>query len=143
MKADEINVQETKAEEVTAYLRPNPQFTLSTDGTQIAPHEGVWQPLRFDGLLGTDVLRPFIVTLDLANARMYLMSDPNSHADRYLFSTIGIQFAQDAEGRFTIMAVWNPSPAARAGLKIGDKIWVSFPPEKIHIYDAKTEQILF
>ncbi len=31
---------------MTAYLRPNPQFTFSTDGTQIAPHNGVWQPLK-------------------------------------------------------------------------------------------------
>ena len=29
-----------------------------------------------------------------------------------------------------------------ANLKLGDKVWVSFPAEKIHIYDAKTEQIL-
>jgi len=45
LKADEANVQEMKAEEITAFLRPNPQFTISTDGTQIAPHHGVWQPL--------------------------------------------------------------------------------------------------
>src|SRR5579863_480746 len=46
LKADAINVDEMKAEEVTAYLRPNPQFTLSSDGTQIAPHNGVWQPTK-------------------------------------------------------------------------------------------------
>src|SRR5271163_3810733 len=45
LQADEINVQEMKAQEITAYLRPNPQFTLNADGTQIAPHEGVWKPL--------------------------------------------------------------------------------------------------
>jgi cobalt-zinc-cadmium efflux system outer membrane protein len=45
LAADEINVQEMKDEEITAYLRPNPQFTFSTDGTQIAPHNGTWQPL--------------------------------------------------------------------------------------------------
>jgi cobalt-zinc-cadmium efflux system outer membrane protein len=45
LKADEVNVQEMKAEEITAFLRPNPQFTFSTDGTQIAPHQGVWRPL--------------------------------------------------------------------------------------------------
>jgi cobalt-zinc-cadmium efflux system outer membrane protein len=45
LKADEINVQEMKDEEITAYLRPNPQFTFSTDGTQIARHQGVWRPL--------------------------------------------------------------------------------------------------
>ncbi|WP_348266433.1 TolC family protein [Edaphobacter paludis] len=45
LKADAINVQEMKAEEITAYLRPNPQLTLSTDGTQLTPYKGVWQPL--------------------------------------------------------------------------------------------------
>jgi cobalt-zinc-cadmium efflux system outer membrane protein len=44
LKADAINVDETKAQEITAYLRPNPQFTLSTDGTQIARYQGVWKP---------------------------------------------------------------------------------------------------
>ena len=45
LKADADNVDEMRAEEITAYLRPNPQFTFSTDGTQIARHNGVWQPL--------------------------------------------------------------------------------------------------
>ena len=45
LRADEINVEEMQAEEITAYLRPNPQFTFSTDGTQIVRHTGVWQPL--------------------------------------------------------------------------------------------------
>jgi len=39
-------VDEMKAEEITAFLRPNPQFTLLADGTQIAPHDGIWQPFR-------------------------------------------------------------------------------------------------
>ena len=45
LQADQIGVQEMKDQEITAYLRPNPQFTLGADGTQIAPHKGVWQPL--------------------------------------------------------------------------------------------------
>jgi len=45
LKADQVNVEEMKASEITAFLRPNPQFTFSTDGTQIARHEGVWRPL--------------------------------------------------------------------------------------------------
>jgi len=44
LKADQNNVDELKADEITAYLRPNPQFTLSEDGTQVAPHEGIWRP---------------------------------------------------------------------------------------------------
>jgi outer membrane protein, heavy metal efflux system len=46
LKADAINVQEMKAEEITAHLRPNPQLTLGADGTQIASHGGSWTPLR-------------------------------------------------------------------------------------------------
>ena len=46
MKADADNVDEMKAEEITAFLRPNPQFTLSADGTQAAPHNGVWTPFK-------------------------------------------------------------------------------------------------
>jgi cobalt-zinc-cadmium efflux system outer membrane protein len=46
LKADAANVEEMKAEEITAYLRPNPQFTLSADGTQIAPRNGVWTPFK-------------------------------------------------------------------------------------------------
>src|ERR1700738_589473 len=46
LKADEINVDEMKAEEITAFLRPNPQYTVSTDGTQLVPHNGAWQPTK-------------------------------------------------------------------------------------------------
>ena len=42
--ADKLSVDEARAEEMTAYLRPNPDFNLTVDGTQIAPHNGVWQP---------------------------------------------------------------------------------------------------
>jgi cobalt-zinc-cadmium efflux system outer membrane protein len=51
LKADALGVDEMHAEEITAYLRPNPQFTLAADGTQIAPHNGAWQPFA-----GTDVV---------------------------------------------------------------------------------------
>jgi outer membrane protein, heavy metal efflux system len=46
LKADAANVEEMKAEEITAFLRPNPQFTLAADGTQIAPHNGTWTPFK-------------------------------------------------------------------------------------------------
>ena len=45
LKADASNVDEMRAEETTAFLRPNPQFAFATDGTQIAPNNGIWQPL--------------------------------------------------------------------------------------------------
>ena len=46
LKADAANVEEMKAEEITAFLRPNPQVGLLLDGTQIAPHNGVWTPFK-------------------------------------------------------------------------------------------------
>ena len=46
LKADAVNVDEMKAEEITAFLRPNPQFTIAADGNQLVPHDGVWQPTK-------------------------------------------------------------------------------------------------
>ena len=43
--ADRFNIDESKAQEITAFLRPNPTFNLSVDGTQIAPDRGKWKPL--------------------------------------------------------------------------------------------------
>jgi outer membrane protein, heavy metal efflux system len=48
LMADQSNVDEMKAEEITAGLRPNPQFTFTSDGTQIVPNK-VWVPFK-----GTD-----------------------------------------------------------------------------------------
>jgi len=45
LRAGQVGLDESKAQEITAFLRPNPNFTVSTDGTQIAPYKDVWQPL--------------------------------------------------------------------------------------------------
>jgi cobalt-zinc-cadmium efflux system outer membrane protein len=42
--AGKLGIDESKAQEITAYLRPNPGLTLAMDGTQIAPYKGVWRP---------------------------------------------------------------------------------------------------
>jgi cobalt-zinc-cadmium efflux system outer membrane protein len=45
LKEDQLlNVDEMKAEEITAFLRPNPQLGVATDGTQLLRRDGVWQP---------------------------------------------------------------------------------------------------
>jgi cobalt-zinc-cadmium efflux system outer membrane protein len=44
LAAGRLGVDEAKAIEITAYLKPNPDFTLSTDGTQLTPYQGVWRP---------------------------------------------------------------------------------------------------
>jgi cobalt-zinc-cadmium efflux system outer membrane protein len=42
--AGQIGIDESKAQEITAYLRPNPSFNLTADGTQVTPRKGVWRP---------------------------------------------------------------------------------------------------
>ena len=42
--ADKVSIDESRAQEITAFLRPNPTLSLSVDGTQIAPEKGVWRP---------------------------------------------------------------------------------------------------
>jgi outer membrane protein, heavy metal efflux system len=51
LKAAQLNIDESLAEEITAFLRPNPDFSLSADGFQIAPHEGIWRP--YSGVVET------------------------------------------------------------------------------------------
>jgi cobalt-zinc-cadmium efflux system outer membrane protein len=45
LRAGQIGVDESRAAEITAYLRPNPQFTFTTDGLQLTPDAGHWRPL--------------------------------------------------------------------------------------------------
>lgn len=44
LMASKLNIDELKAQAITAHLRPNPDFTLTADGTQVTPSHGVWQP---------------------------------------------------------------------------------------------------
>jgi len=46
LPADQVRYDQTKAQQITAFLRPYPQVTLAGDGTQIAPYKGVWAPFR-------------------------------------------------------------------------------------------------
>jgi cobalt-zinc-cadmium efflux system outer membrane protein len=45
LKANQLNIDESRAMEITAYLRPNPDFSITTDGYQISKNGGVWRPL--------------------------------------------------------------------------------------------------
>lgn len=42
--AGEVTIDESRADEITADLRPNPDLSLLTDGTQIAPSGAGWRP---------------------------------------------------------------------------------------------------
>ena len=64
LRALEIGIDESRAQEITAYLRPNPDFTLTADGTQIAPYQSVWRPLA-----GTDIVTSFSYLHERAHKR--------------------------------------------------------------------------
>ncbi len=43
--AAQLNIDESRDAEITAYLRPNPEFSLSADGFQLTPNQGICRPL--------------------------------------------------------------------------------------------------
>jgi outer membrane protein, heavy metal efflux system len=54
LKAAQLSIDESRAAEVTANLRPNPDFTLTADGFQISRNLGVWRP--FNGVVETPAI---------------------------------------------------------------------------------------
>src|SRR5690348_7072305 len=44
LRALQISIDQSKAQEITAYLRPNPDYTEATDGTQLSSYQGIWRP---------------------------------------------------------------------------------------------------
>jgi len=82
--ADQLSIDESRAEEITAFLRPNPQFTLLADGTQIAPHKDVWRP--FAGTFESPSIsylreRRHKRELRLESAKKATLIAESSHAD--------------------------------------------------------------
>jgi len=82
--ADKVSIDESKAQEITAFLRPNPQFTLAADGTQIAPYKGVWKP--FAGTYETPTIsylheREHKRELRLESAQKGTLIVQSAHAD--------------------------------------------------------------
>jgi cobalt-zinc-cadmium efflux system outer membrane protein len=51
LKAAQLNIDESRAAEITAYLRPNPDLSTTADGFQVSRHDGVWRP--FSGVVVT------------------------------------------------------------------------------------------
>jgi len=82
--ADKVSIDESKAQQITAYLRPNPQLTLAADGTQIASDKGVWKP--FAGTYETPTLsylheRQRKRELRLESAQKGTLVAESNHAD--------------------------------------------------------------
>jgi len=82
--ADESNIDESKAQEITAFLRPNPTLNLSADGTQIAPDKGVWRPFAgtFESAgLSYLIERQHKRQLRLESVRKQTLIAESTHAD--------------------------------------------------------------
>ena len=95
--ADKVSIDESKAQEITAYLRPNPGFTMTVDGTQISPHKGVYRP--FAGTYETPSVsylheRQRKRELRLESAKKGTLIAESSHADldRTLLFTLRTAF---------------------------------------------------
>jgi len=120
LKADSLNIDEMRAEEVTAYLRPNPQYTLATDGTQLAPHDGVWQPIK-----GTQIQNSLSylherehkreLRLESAKEGTRITEDLHQDLDRNIIFNLRSAFVQVLEAKAVLKL-------AQADLEYYDKI---------------------
>jgi outer membrane protein, heavy metal efflux system len=138
MKADALNVDEMKAEEITAYLRPNPQFTMLADGTQIAPHDGVWTPFRgtyeqpqFSYLHERDHKRE--LRLQSAQEGTRITESEHEDLDRNMVFTLRTAFVATLQAKYILdlaksdLAYYDHIiDLSRARLKSGDLAQIDF-----------------
>lgn len=82
---------------------------------------GVFSGTSVAGNIGNAVLARFMVTIDFAGRRLYLL--PSSSVPAYLdtFDRSGLQLRQDGQN-FAVTGVMRPSPAYEAGVRAGDTI---------------------
>src|SRR5208283_4924526 len=120
LKAAQINISESRANEITAYLRPNPSLGVSADGTQLVPYQGVWQPLA-----GTDY-SPSVsylherrhkreLRLEAAKKATDIASSQYKDQDRTLLSTLRSAFVLTLQQK-ALLAL------AKANLDYYDKV---------------------
>jgi len=90
--AAQLNIDESRAAEITAYLRPNPDFALSSDGTQIARYDGIWRPFA-----GTDFSPSISYLHERAHKRELRLDSARKSTDiaetTYLDQERGLLFA--------------------------------------------------
>ena len=102
--ADKVSIDESRAQEITAFLRPNPNLTLTVDGTQIAPDHGVWRP--FAGTFESPAIsflqeRQHKRQLRLESAKKATLIAISSHADmqRTMLFTLRSAFVSALEAK--------------------------------------------
>jgi len=120
LKSDQSNVDEMKAEEITAYLRPNPQFGMTADGTAIAPKDGTWQPTKgtflvpsFSYLHERDHKRE--LRLQSAKEGTQIATSQHEDLDRNMIFVLRAAFVQTLEAKAVL-------ELAKADMEYYDKI---------------------
>jgi hypothetical protein len=99
-------------------------ITLAAQSVRIqrAVGSGAFSDNDFGGILGSELLRQFDVTFDLKHDRIFLKRDPRFRPDPYRYVTVGVQFAPNSRGTYSVMSVWKSSPADEARMSVGDQI---------------------
>jgi cobalt-zinc-cadmium efflux system outer membrane protein len=120
LRADQANVDEMRAQEITAYLRPNPQFGMTVDGTQIVPHDGTLEPFKgtffspsVSYLHERDHKRE--LRLESAKEGTQIAQSQHEDLDRTMLFTLRSAFVQTLEAKAVL-------DLAKANLEYYDKI---------------------
>src|SRR5580704_4256107 len=132
LKAAQLNIDESRAAETTAYLRPNPDLTVSADGTQLSPYRGIYRPFA-----GTQI-SPAISYLherqhkrelrrDQAKESTAVTESTYSDQERGLLFTLRSAFVQTLQAKAVLqnaqenLAYWDRElELDRTRLKAGD-----------------------
>jgi hypothetical protein len=82
---------------------------------------GVFSEPNAVGLMGTDVLKRFVVTVDFPNGEVFLSPSSTYQVATSDYTIVGIQFLKRAAAYF-VASTWEGSPAELAGVQRGDEI---------------------
>ena len=125
LKADALGVDEMKAAETTAFLRPNPGIGLSSDGLQIAPHTTPGLGTHWMPLTGTQLVpsinylhereRKRELRLQSAKEGTQIAGSQHEDLERNLLFDLRSQFLQTLQAKAIL-------ELARADLDYYDKI---------------------
>jgi cobalt-zinc-cadmium efflux system outer membrane protein len=132
LQAAQANIDESRATEITAYLRPNPGFTLTADGVQVSRNQGVWRP--FSGVVQTPAIsylheRRHKRELRLEGAKISTEIAASSYLDqqRSLTFTLRSAFVQNLQAKAVLqnarenLAYWDRElEVNRMRFKAGD-----------------------
>jgi hypothetical protein len=92
----------------------------------------------FDGIIGADILSRFAVCIDYDGGRLFLQPGPKTFRP-FAADASGLTFktADDEPGLFSIAHVVSGSPAAEAGIRVGDVV-VSVNSEPASEHDLQS-----